>query len=145
MIYTLDTNVFIDALRQPAELESLKEFLNWALPQTALSSVVASELLAGTRTQAARRLVEIDLLGAFARRGRIVAPSSDAWVKTGISLGQSSDRTSGVLLQNDLLLAHTARELGWSLITRDKDFVRIRQQVKGLRVEPPYPRQPTRN
>jgi hypothetical protein len=89
MIYTLDTSVLVDALRQPTELEYLKEFLNWALPQTALSSVVASELLAGARTAAARRLVDGEFLGAFARRGRIVAPSTAAWVKTGISLGQS--------------------------------------------------------
>ena len=34
MIYTLDTNVFVDALRQPAESHSLKGFLHWALPQT---------------------------------------------------------------------------------------------------------------
>jgi predicted nucleic acid-binding protein len=141
MIYTLDTSVLVDALRQPTELEYLKEFLNWALPQTALSSVVASELLAGARTAAARRLVDGEFLGAFARRGRIVAPSTAAWVKTGISLGQSGGGSSGVLSQNDLLLAHTARELGWSIITRDKDFARIRHQVKGLRVESPYPRQ----
>ena len=72
MIYTLDTNVVIDALRRPAEMLRLKEFLDWALPHTALSSVVASELLAGARTDAARRLVERDLLGAFDRRGRMI-------------------------------------------------------------------------
>ena len=41
MIYTLDTNVLIDALRYPAEMVLLKAFLEWALPHTALSSVVA--------------------------------------------------------------------------------------------------------
>ncbi len=46
MIYTLDTNVLIDALRRPADMLLLKEFLEWTLPHTALSSVVASELLA---------------------------------------------------------------------------------------------------
>lgn len=50
MIYTLDTNVLIDALRRPADLAALKVFLDWALPLMALSSVVASELLAGART-----------------------------------------------------------------------------------------------
>jgi len=76
MIYTLDTNVLIDVLRGPADMRLLKAFLEWALPRTTLSSVVASELLAGARTDAARRLVERDLLGAFERRGRIVAPSA---------------------------------------------------------------------
>lgn len=57
MIYTLDTNVFIDAVRQPAELNRLKAFLNWALPHTVISSLVVSELLAGARSGAARCVV----------------------------------------------------------------------------------------
>jgi len=39
MIYTLDTNILVDAVRRPADLEQLKQFLSWALPHTALSSV----------------------------------------------------------------------------------------------------------
>jgi predicted nucleic acid-binding protein len=140
MIYTLDTNVLIDALRRPAEMLLLKEFFEWALPHTSLSSVVASELLAGARTESARRLVERDLLDAFERRGRIVAPSAAAWSKTGLVLGRATTASIGASWQNDLLLAHTVREFGWTLITRDKDFTRIRPLVKGLRVEAPYPR-----
>ena len=142
MIYTLDTNVLIDALRHPAEMVRLKLFLEWALPHTALSSVVACELLAGARTETARRLVEHEVLGAFERRGRIVAPSVAAWAKTGLVLGRAGSTSIGASWQNDLLLAHTAREYGWSLITRDKDFLRIRPQVKGLRVEAPFPHRP---
>ncbi len=142
MIYTLDTNVVIDALRRPAEMLRLKEFLDWALPHTALSSVVASELLAGARTDAARRLVERDLLGAFDRRGRIVAPSAMAWTKSGLVLGRAATASIGASWQNDLLLAHTAREFGWTLITREKDFTRIRPLVKGLQLDVPFPRRP---
>jgi len=143
MIYTLDTNVLIDALRRPADMLLLKEFLEWALPHTALSSVVASELLAGARTESARRLVERDLLGAFERRGRILAPSAAAWSKTGLVIGRAATASIGASWQNDLLLAHTAREFGWTLITRDKDFARIRPLVKGLRIEAPFPRRPS--
>ena len=143
MIYTLDTNVLIDALRRPADMLLLKEFLEWALPHTALSSVVASELLAGARTDSARRLVEREFLGAFARRGRIVAPSVAAWTKTGNMIGHATTSSIGASWQNDLLLAHTAREFGWSVITRDKDFARIRPLVRGLRVDAPYPRRPS--
>jgi predicted nucleic acid-binding protein len=142
MIYSLDTNVVIDALRRPAEMIVLKEFLEWALPHTALSSVVASELLAGARTDSARRLVKRDLLGAFERRGRIVSPSVDAWTKTGVLLGRATTASFGASLQNDLLLAHTAREFGWTLITRDKDFTRIRLLVRGLKIDAPFPRRP---
>lgn len=143
MIYTVDTNVLVDALRRPAEMLLLKEFLDWALPHTTLCSVVASELLAGARTESARRLVERDLLDAFDRRGRIVAPSAVAWAKTGLVLGRATTAAIGASWQNDLLLAHTAREFGWTLITRDKDFTRIRLLVKGLKIEAPFPRRPT--
>ncbi len=143
MIYTLDTNVVIDALRRPADLLRLKEFLEWALPHTALSSVVASELLAGARSDSARRLVERELLGAFERRGRIVAPSAVAWAKTGLVLGRAATPSIGPSWQNDLLLAHTAREFGWTVITNDKDFTRIRLLLKGLKIAAPFPRRPT--
>jgi len=142
MIYTLDTNILIDAVRRPADMLGLKDFLEWALPHTALSSVVASELLAGARTESARRLIERDLLGAFERRGRILAPSAAAWSKTGLVLGSRATASIGVSCQNDLLLAHTAREFGWTLITRDEGFTRIRPLVKGLRIEAPFPRRP---
>jgi predicted nucleic acid-binding protein len=143
MMYTLDTNVLIDALRRPADMLLLKEFLDWALPHTALTSVVASELLAGARTDSARRVVERDLLGAFERRGRIVAPSAAAWAKTGNVLGRATTASIGASYQNDLLVAQTARELGWCLVTRDRDFSRIRLLVKGLRFEAPFPQRPT--
>lgn len=143
MIYTLDTNILIDALRRTGDMVQLKAFLEWALPHTVLSSVVASELLAGARTESARRLVERDLLGAFERRGRIIPPSAAAWAKTGLVLGQATGTAIGASWQNDLLLAHSARALGWRIITRDKDFSRIRTFVRGLRVEAPFPRRPT--
>ena len=144
MIYTLDTNVLIAAIRRPSEMLLLKDFLEWALPHTALSSVVASELLAGARSDAARLFIERELLGAFQRRARIVAPSVAAWTKTGHALGRATTATIGASWQNDLLLAHTAREFGWTLITRDRDFARIRPMVKGLRIEAPFPRRPAR-
>ena len=75
--------------------------------------------------------------------GRIVAPSAAAWTKSGVLLGRATTASIGASWQNDLLLAHTAREFGWTLITRDKDFNRIRLLVKGLRVEAPFPRRPT--
>ena len=134
MIYTLDTNILIDALRRRAEMLLLKEFLEWALPHTALPAVVSSELLAGARTESARRIVERDFLGAFERRGRIVAPSVGAWAKTGVVLVRATAPSIGAARQSDLSLAHTAREFGWTLITR------IRSVVKGLKIDAPFPR-----
>lgn len=142
MIYTLDTNIVVDALRQPAELDRLKTFLGWALPSTVLSSIVAAELTAGARTEKARTLLDDSLLAPFDRRGRIVAPSSSAWRRMGGLLSRPGVAGSSASRQNDVLLAVQAREHGWRIITRDQDLKRLRSHVSGLQVGPPFPEQP---
>ena len=142
MIYTLDTNVLVDALRQSTELDRLKAFLTWALPSTVLSSIVAAELTAGARTDRARRALDDLLLDAFDRRGRIVAPSSFAWRRTGAVLGKVGAAGLSASRQNDALLAVQARESGWTLVTRDRDFESLRPLVAGLKVTEPYPDRP---
>jgi predicted nucleic acid-binding protein len=140
VIYTLDTNLWIDAFRQPAELDRLKGFLSWALPQTTLTSVVAAELLAGARTETARRGLESEVLEPFARRGRLRAPRVEAWHRAGVLLGELRLPRAHAGWQNDLLLASMAREHGWVLLTRDSDFHGLRQHIRGLQVQLPYPR-----
>lgn len=142
MIYTLDTNVIIDALRQPAELVRLKQFLDWALPATVLSSVVAAELIAGARTQRTRAALDEQFLEAFARRGRIVSPSVGAWRHAASVLGASGGSATASQL-SDALLAAQAREHGWSVITRDADFSLLRKIVTGLKVQQPFPERRT--
>lgn len=142
MIYTLDTNVIVVALRQPAERDRLKAFLAWALPSTMLSSVVAAELTAGARTAKARRALDDLFLDAFERRGRIVAPSASAWRRTGSVVGTLGAAGLSASRQNDALLAVQAREGGWTLVTRDRDFEELRSSVAGLKVTEPYPARP---
>ena len=142
MIYTLDSNVVVNALRQPHELDRLKAFLLWALQRTVLSSVVAAELTAGARTDGARRDLERVLLGAFERRTRIVAPSEGAWRRTGSLLAVTPPMNAGGSRQNDLLLAAQARESGWTVVTRDRDFEDLRSLIGGLKVVAPFPERP---
>lgn len=142
MIYTVDTNVLVDGLRQPSELDRLKAFLSWALPSTVLSSVVAAELAAGARTDKARRLLDEALLEPFARRGRIVAPTASAWRRTGAVLARVGTAGVSASRQNDVLLAVQARENGWTLVTRDQDFRALRTQVSGLQISAPFPERP---
>jgi predicted nucleic acid-binding protein len=139
VIYTLDTNVLVDALRQPAELDRLETFLTWALPSIVLSSIVAAELSAGARTDKARRALDDLLLDAFARRGRIVAPSASAWRRTGTLIGKIGPAGLSASRQNDALLAVQARESGWTVVTRDADFDTLRPLIAGLKVAEPYP------
>jgi len=142
LIYTLDTNVFIDALRQPQDLDRLKAFFNWALPSTVLSSIVAAELMAGARTDKAGRVLDEVFLQAFERRGRVVAPSTAAWRRTGAIIARSGAVGLSASRQNDTLLAVQARERGWVVVTRDRDFQALRQLVSGLRVALPFPKRP---
>ncbi len=142
MIYTLDTNVVVDALRQPLDLDRLKAFLSWALPSTVLSSIVAAELTAGARTDKARRVLDDVFLEAFERRGRVIAPSSAAWRRTGAILAQTGTAGLSASRQNDALLAVQAWERGWVIVTRDRDFQTLRPLVDGLQVAPPFPERP---
>ena len=139
MIYTLDTNVVVDALRQSHELDRLKAFLSWALPATVLSSIVAAELAAGARTDRARRVLDDAVLAPFDRRGRIVAPSVAAWRRTGALLARSGATGLTASRQNDVLLATQAREGGWVVVTRDHDLQTLRPLIRGLQVAAPYP------
>ncbi len=139
MIYTLDTSVVIDAVRQPESMAQLKQFLEWALPYTALTSVVVSELLRGARTKEARAFLEAQIVGPFQRRRRIVAPSVAAWTRTGELLGRLGGKTVSPAVQNDLLIAWTARELGWVVVTKDHDFLSLQSNISGLKVKAPFP------
>jgi predicted nucleic acid-binding protein len=139
VIYTLDANVIVDALRQPEELNRLKAFLSWALPATVLSSVVAAELTIGARTNRARRALDDLLLAAFDRRGRILAPSTAAWRRAGAVLSRTASSGLSASRQNDALLATQARERGWTVVTRDRDLHALRSLVSGLQVAPPFP------
>jgi predicted nucleic acid-binding protein len=139
VIYTLDTNVVVDALRQSHELDRLKAFLSWALPATVLSSIVAAELAAGARTDRARRVLDDAVLAPFDRRGRIVAPSVAAWRRTGALLARSGATGLTASRQNDVLLAAQAREGGWVVVTRDHDLRALRPLISGLQVAAPYP------
>jgi predicted nucleic acid-binding protein len=139
VIYTLDTNVFVDALRQPAELDRLKAFLSWALPSTVLSSIVTAELTAGARTERARRVLNDAVLAPFDRRGRILAPSVAAWRRTGALVARTGVTGLTASRQNDVLLAVQARERGWVVVTRDHDLQTLRPLISGLQVAAPYP------
>jgi predicted nucleic acid-binding protein len=140
VIYTLDTNVLVDALRQPAELDRLRTFLDWALPSTVLSSIVVAELTLGAPHPKAREALERQFLAHFERRGRIFAPSAGAWRRAGNAIGTTNPLTAKHLA--DVLLASQAREFGWTIITRDRDFSAIRRAITGLRVATPYPPPP---
>lgn len=108
--YALDTNILIDAFRDPDAEAALLGFLERALPFTFLSAVVMQELAAGARTLAQFRGLERSVFQPFVRRGRVFAPMTAAFVESG-----------------RLLAALAARE-GWPTDARS---MRERQRGRG--------------
>jgi predicted nucleic acid-binding protein len=144
--YVLDTQLFIDAFRDPTANAALQRFHRAFAPFEYLSVVVAQELRAGVRRERDRKALERNVLRVFERSGRTFAPSAGAWHRSGDLLSDMAQKEGleiGRLSKsfaNDVLLALSCREAGCVLVTRnERDFQRIRRHVPFDYVEP-WPR-----
>lgn len=143
--FVLDTNVFIRAFREASANAELQRFHIRHAPHEYLSSVLAQGLLAGARNRADGRKLERNVLGVFAKRGRVIVPSAAAWDWSGKILAELV-RRDGLELQrvskafgNDALLAMSCREAGLVLVTDNtRDFARI-AQVRAFHFVEPFP------
>ena len=134
--YVLDSQLFIDAFRNPTANEALQRFHRAFAPFEYLSVIVAQELRAGVRRERDRKALERHVLGVFERSGRAFAPSADAWHRSG-DLFAAMARNEGLQISrvsksfaNDVLLALSCREAGCVLVTaNERDFQRIRRYV----------------
>ena len=127
--FAIDTHLYIDALRTEKGRIALNAFHTGFTPFIHLCSVVAHELRAGVRGDAAER-VDAALVAPFERRGRVFTPSHRAWKDAGAVLSElvapSQWRSVSRSFVNDVLLAMACREAGVSLITNNTaDFERI--------------------
>ncbi len=141
----LDTNLYIDALRDPTKELALEAFLERNAPMTYMSAVVMQELRAGAVTDVQARALQDGIFDAFERRSRIAAPSALAFKECGRILA-ALFRQDGVpykarprSLVNDILIAITCRENGFTLLTADGDFKTIRSHLRGFAYLPPWP------
>jgi predicted nucleic acid-binding protein len=134
--HLLDTDLYIDLIQSGITLPLIREIYDKDTPGIYFSSVVAQELLAGARSPAARRRVEI-LYRPFERVGRVVTPSHSQWKDAGGILAKVLDdrpdlKTKLPALVNDCLLALSARSLGASLYTRNRDDFILLQGVRSF-------------
>jgi predicted nucleic acid-binding protein len=135
--YVLDTQLFINAFRDPAANEALQRFHRAFAPFEHLSVVVAQELRAGVKRPRDRKALERNVLTIFERAGRTLTPSADAWHRSGDLLAAMA-RQEGLEIArvskafaNDVLLALSCREAGCVLVTdNERDFQRIRRFVQ---------------
>lgn len=141
----LDTNVYIDALRNRNELDALKQFVARFGNRVWLSGVVAMELGAGVLTVPQREALD-DLVRPYASRDRVFGASFSACREAGRALAALATRervrlaTAPPSLTNDALLAASCREADVTLVTRNfRDFSRLQRQLRGFRFVAPWP------
>lgn len=144
-LFVLDTNVYVEALRNRDILLELKEFLTRAGMRVRLDGVVAAELFAGAVSVAHADAVK-DLVTPYRLRGWTIAPSFAACVEAGRVLAAIRSARSGgrqVLppsLLRDALIAASCREVGAVLVTNNtSDFRRIQRHLRGFRFLAPWP------
>src|SRR5437867_3439769 len=132
--YTLDTNLFIEALRDRAINDKLIQFHAAFAPFEYLHSAVVQELRAGVKDRTGLRRLEKHLLDPFIRRGRVITPTFQAWKRSGDVLRDLARKNALELARltksfgNDVLLATSCRESGIVLVTDNlQDFQRIRK------------------
>ena len=124
--YVLDTQLFINAFRNPAVNEELQQFHRAFSPFEHFSVIVAQELRAGVRARD-RKALERHVLKVYERSSRTITPSADAWHRSG---DLHAARVSKAFA-NDVLLALSCREAGCTLVTdNERDFARIRRFVQ---------------
>jgi predicted nucleic acid-binding protein len=145
VLYAIDTNLYIRALRDAEELARLKRFLLRVGTRLRVAGVVALELRAGARSDSHRAAVE-SLLAPYAARGRVITPSFEAFVEAGRALAALVERERLVLaaaapsFRYDVLLAASCREAGVVLLTANHgDFTRIKRHLRGFHFESRWP------
>jgi predicted nucleic acid-binding protein len=132
--HLLDTDLYIDLIQSGITLPLIREIYDKDTPGIYFSSVVAQELLAGARSPAARRRVEI-LYRPFERVGRVVTPSHSQWKDAGGILAKVLDDRPDLKTKLPALvclLALSARSLGASLYTRNRDDFILLQSVRSF-------------
>ena len=143
--YVLDTNVYIDALRNRDELAVLKRFLLRVGQRICLAGIVVLELRAGAVTPEHQQALEALVVPHMARE-QVIGVSFAACLEAGRALAAlaTTERvrlaTAPTSLTNDALLAASCREAGALLVTNNhRDFARLARHLRGFRFAPPWP------
>lgn len=141
----LDTNLYVEAARDPMKAQELARFSSTALPFLHLHAVVAQELLAGARGADGRKRIHAWLIRPFERRDRVLVPLWRAWRRAGEMLSELVERGTvspggfSRSFMNDALIAASLREHGAVLVTRNtSDFARL-AEVESFAFEAPWP------
>lgn len=134
--HLIDSDLYIDLIQSRATLPILRELYENDAPGIYFSSIVIQELLAGARGPRARTQVET-LYRPFERAGRIVTPNHSQWKDSGDMLAKALTMRPDLknklpTLVNDCLLALSARSIGATLYTRNRDDFMVLKRLRSF-------------
>lgn len=125
MIAFFDTNIYLDVLKGKFSKDIFDGYFSKYVIR--LCPVVYHELLRGMR-EALIHKVQRD----FGKIIRLPAPTAEQWKEAALLIPQiegSKDIRNLERLQNDVLIALTARSQGATVITQDRGFESIHKKV----------------
>lgn len=144
--FVIDTNLYIEAITSDDGNAALAVFQRRFAPFLYQHSTVAQEILAGARGQKGYDAYHADWVAPFEDLGRVITPGHAAWLRAArnlvklVELGRRSRGGFNRSILNDCLIAASAREHGFTVVTRDvADFALIQQVDGGFDVAPPWP------
>ncbi len=143
--YIVDTNLYIEATRNENAADQLKGFYARFLPLVHLHSVVVQELLAGAVSKELEQDTKAEFIEPFESVGRVITPTYRAWRRAGeimARLVRSKQLSAGGFKPSfvgDCLIAASAREHGFVLVTKNTEDFELIRTVEPLAVMPPWP------
>jgi predicted nucleic acid-binding protein len=144
--YVVDTNLYIEAITTDEGNDALAAFQRRFAPFLFQHSTVAQEILAGARDEAGYREYREDWVAPFEDLGRIITPGHQAWMRAALIMarlvesGRMSPGGFSRSFLNDCLIAASARDHGFVLVTRNTtDFALIKQVESRLEYASPWP------
>lgn len=144
--YIVDTNLYVDAIRTDEGNAALAAFQRRCAPSLFQHSTIAQGVLVGARDEGDYRRFHEDWVAPFEHLGRVIEPTHAEWMRAAlimVRLVERRHRSPGGFSRsflNDCLIAASARDQGFVLVTRNvADFALISRVERGLRYVPPWP------
>lgn len=143
--YVLDSNIYIQATRDDAFNQELEAFFWAAAPYIYLHSVVAAELVAGAfKPQLEQRTFEA-FIEPHHDTGRVITPTHATWLRASqiivklVRARRLDPKGVPRSFFNDCLIAASAREHGFTIITRNTADFQLIGSVEPVEAVLPWP------
>jgi len=138
-VYLLDTNVYIEALRDPTFGAVLGEWEQRAVARLWLSVVVVFEVLQGAATAGTAAEYERRFVEPFRRRGRLIGTDARVWRSAAAIMRhlagkrRYADKLATRAFTCDVLIAASCRAVGATLVTANAADFEVIGEVTGFR------------